>query len=524
MQDRTVSIRLRTLVLVAFLFFLVPLVIFFFGWLHWYYALIATALLGYGFVWLYRSDYRDDRGKLELPLLPLLAIALAFGLYTAASGSCGVSVGFNDIPWRNAILSDLVSKPWPVVYDSGYALAYYIAFWMVPALVGKVLGLGAAFFTMWVGETGIMFVSFLLIAHLLGVRTTKRLWFVAIVLMLFSGLNLVGAIGFDMVDHNLYGFGLSYNEAYCDYFFNGESTNFYYRSNIDCIEESYNQIILWLAVPLMLQNRRIHSYMFIGLILLPFSPWALIGIIPLMVALGVMEVVRNVRSGEMDGRAVALRTVRDVFSPANVTALVVCGFVFASFLAAGILTSASTGGAVTSGATQAQGAFGILTLSRFHLSNWAVYVVFCLLEFGIYAAFLFRSHRRDPLFWTVVGWLMVVPFLWVGTISGRDFCMNASLPALFTLMIMICGCFLDEVAGKPLHLREAAFVLVLTVACCAPLMQLAQQGKILYEHREPFVMMGNSDLTTLEGRSNSSVANFTCAHPDESFFFEHLAR
>ncbi|MBQ1552913.1 MAG: MFS transporter, partial [Clostridia bacterium] len=77
-------------------------------------------------------------------------------------------------------------------------------------------------------------------------------------------------------------------EAYCDYFFTGQSTNFYYRGNYDVLTECYNQMLFWLAVPLMLENRKIHSFAYLGLLLVPFSPWGCIGIIPLMLCIGVV--------------------------------------------------------------------------------------------------------------------------------------------------------------------------------------------------------------------------------------------
>jgi hypothetical protein len=470
-----------------------------------------------GFIWLFHSDYLKNRDVIRIPIRHFVLIALLMGFWVAMSGSCGVSVGLNDIPWRNAVLRDLINYNWPVVYDTGYALAYYVVFWMVPAFVGKLLGWGAALFTLWLWETTILLVSFLLISHLVKADKPSTFWMIAIVFLLFSGLNLIGSALTQIVGHNEYGFGLNSNEAYCDNFFRGEATNFYYRSNVDCLEETYNQILIWLAVPLMLQNRKIHSFAFIGIILVPFSPWATIGIIPLMIGLGVIELYGHVKEKGLSKGL--LKTVKEVFSPANLGALIGCATVFAAFF----LTGAHLSGAEES--TSSGGLpFGILTLSAFTPALWLAYFTFCVLEFGLFAFFLYPKFKKDAFFWVVVVWLFIAPLLWVGTISGRDFCMDASLPALFSMMIFMMLYCKDEVMGKPLGFKNLAFVIVLAIAFASPLMELCNQAEIMVADRSVSVVLEVTDITTFEGVKATRIANFVSVSPQETFFFKYLAR
>jgi hypothetical protein len=514
-----VNIRFKHAALFAYLLLLVPIVIFFFGWLHWYYALAFTLILGGAFAWLYRCDYVADHERIHIPIKHFIPIVALIGFWVLMSGNCGFSAGLFDIPWRNVILSDLIDYSWPVYYaQSGYALAYYIVFWMIPALVGKAFGWGAALFALWLYQTCICVTAVFLAANLIKAEKVSTYWLVTVIFMLWSGLNLVGAAVMQMWGHNYYVFGLESNESYCDYFFrNGQATNFYYRSNTDCIEESYNQIVLWLAVPLLLKNRKMHSFIFLDLLLLPFSPWAAIGLIPLMIVIGVGELRGYLRA---DGGKVALvKTLRGVFSPANVLGLGVCLFVFGTYFLSGSHMTGSSSD--NSGST---GSFGLLSFWSWDGDNWRAWIIFCLCEFGVFALLIARKFKRDALFWATVIWLALIPFIWMGTISGRDFCMNASLPGIFIMMIYMLRYLTEEVQGKPLGLRNLLIVIVLTVACASPVMEMCYQVQLMYAAKSLSVQTNTLDYTTFDGLALDRIDNFVCSDPDSTFFFRYLAR
>lgn len=189
-----VRFRYSHVAFAAYCLLIVPVLIFFFGWLRWFYALPAAIALLLGFAWLYLTDYRDKDDAIEIPVRHFVLLLLAIGAFVALSGNCGFYRGGYDIPWRNAILRDLIDFQWPVVYSTGFALAYYFIFWMVPALVGKLFGWAAAMIALWVWQVLIVGVSFLLIVRLVGATTPSRYWMVLVLFLFWSGLNLIGAI------------------------------------------------------------------------------------------------------------------------------------------------------------------------------------------------------------------------------------------------------------------------------------------------------------------------------------------
>lgn len=524
-QGACASISIRALTMAAYILFLLPIVIFFCGWLKWYFALAGSAGLIAGFIWLYRTDYLSNRDTLKVPVKHLVGILVVIGLWVGCSGICHFGAEMYDISWRNIFLTDLISEPWPVVYDGGYTLAYYFVFWMVPSLVGKVAGVGAAYVALWLYEVCILSVTVGLFSYLLKANRPSVFWMVTVVFLFFSGLNLVGTVVTNAFGRNLYGLSFFGVEAYCDAFFTGQSTNFYYRGNLDVLSETYNQTLFWLAVPLMLQNRKIHSLAYLGLLIAPFSPWACIGIVPLMLCVGVIEVVRYVRENKPGAGRAVLWTLREVFSPANVLALVIIGVVIGSLFMCGTrLEGASATDAATAFGVQQSGSAGLLDLGLFTKQTWAGYLLFCACEFGVFALFLVRKNLKNALFWTAVIWLFICPFIWVGTISGRDFCMNASLPALCYIMFLIMEKLEADVMGKPLDLRNLAFIVVLTIAFSSPVMQICGQTNLLYQNHALYVPSLHAGMTTFEGQDVSNVSNFVCSDPDDTFFFTVLAR
>ena len=520
-----VTFKGKHLALAGYLLLVIPLIFFLFGWTKWYVALLGALFLSAGLLWLYRHDFMVDSRQITLSIGHVVAIIAILALWVAFSGNCGFSYGLDDIPWRNTILADLINYDWPVTYHDGFSLAYYFAIWLIPAAVGKLLGWGAALFTLWLYETCLVVTAVFLIGILLDAQGPAVFWMITVVFMLWSGLNLVGSACMEIVGKNEQGFKLDSNEAYCDVFYYGEATNFYYRSNFDCISESYNQIAVWLVVPLMLFNRKARSFIYLEVILALFSPWVVIGLIPLMIALGVLQLIDEARRRRKEGlsrpSALAFWTIREVFSPANCCALLVA-IPIALFIFAGLQQTAV--GAVMS-SDVGRGFFGILTISAFNGYNWMGYILFITCEFLVFAVFLFRKFKSDPFFWVVIASLMLIPFFWIGNIAGRDFCMDASLGSLCVLMIFVMRYLKDEVMGKPLTLRNLAFSVVLIVAFMSPVFQLANDVSVMYAHKSLWVITNDADVPeTLEGLPAKSIANFVCEDPAHALFFNLFAR
>ena len=77
------------------------------------------------------------------------------------------------------------------------------------------------------------------------------------------------------------------------------------------------------------------------------------------------------------------------------------------------------------------GVVGLDLLNMFYFRDF--YLIFIAVEFVFYAVFLFREHRKDFLFYVILGELLLMPFIGLGMFN--DLCSRGSIPARFILMV-----------------------------------------------------------------------------------------
>lgn len=465
--NQKICIKFRTVAAMAYAVLVIPILIFFGGWLQWYFALLFSSILLAGLYIVFKTDYIHRIDNIEIPIGVLICIAAFFGMWILITGGFGVSVYNHDTPWRRAVLRDLINFNWPVHYEeTGHYLIYYHVFFLVPALIGKAFGWHAALIIQAVWLWVIILISFLLIVFVIRATETRVFWLICAAIIGWSGLNVIGWVVMEMLGWAPGELSMSSNEWYCDNLSNGESFNFYYRSNEDFIEEINNQVMIWLAVPLMLENRKIHNYAFIGILLLPYSPWGVIGIAALMMIDAICQAAGFICRKHVKELFLEIFSVQNICILASVG--VVCGLYFSG-----------------SSNLNADGAnYGILTLSKFDTPRIVGLIIFWLCEFGIYYMFLWKKNRKDHLFVWTLPVLMITPICWAGNIWGRDFCMNASLPALYMLMIYMIVYIKDEVIGHILTMKNLALLFCLFLAASSPIMSWGNKIRVMVAEKK----------------------------------------
>lgn len=503
LPNKKILIPFKWVVLAAYAILILPILIFFLGWLKWYWGVLFSGILLFGTFCMIKKDYWNNTDKLELPILHLILIVVVFGLWILYSGSCGVGVSNFDTPWRTAYLRDLIDFKWPVYYpetDSG--LCYYFIFWLVPALFGKIGGLEVAFIVQWFWMLFIIFVSFLLILYLFKDYRSQVLWLICSFIILWSGINILGTILTDIMGWNPYnGIDLRCLEGYCDAFYNGESFNFLYRCNNDCLNEIYNQLPIIICVPLFLQNRKIHNFAFLGIALFPFSPWGTIGLGILMIIDAFYFIAKN--SFKL--------FLKEAVSIQNISSILSVFVVFAIFFTANSRTDATQGGG-----------FGILTFSKFDFPRIIGLFIFWICEFGIYFVLIWSKYKKDWHFFVLLPILLFIPFFWAGNMGGRDFCMNVSLPALYILMIYMIGYVKDEVMGKILNIKNFVLIVCLLAATTTPIFDWAGKAKIMVAQKS--IVVQDDNFYTYSNKNPEDLMNQLVVYPDEKLFYKLLAK
>lgn len=209
-----------------------------------------------------------------LPPAAVLAVVLCALAWTFFSGIGGYFYQNEDHYGRNAIFHDLLNHSWPVYFDgTPYALDYYVGFWILPALVGKLLSalMGASW--LWPAANAALFVqtvwflalTLLLLLAVVQVQAFCKVCLSLVVFVLFSGMDVLMA---------------RYNPEAWRHQIEWWAQCYQFSSNTTCLFWVYNQAVpAWLATMLLLSAPEdVGSFALIGLAALPFSPLPLMGL------------------------------------------------------------------------------------------------------------------------------------------------------------------------------------------------------------------------------------------------------
>ena len=465
-RRHTLSISVRSFYLAALAYLTLPVVIFFFGYLKiWWAVLFSAGLIGAVYLTM-RSMKKDpvslkesDRSIVIDPsflIFVILLIPLLLYLGGVSEfGSCSA-----DHRVRYAILNDLVEYKWPVIYDfstqqnptvaaslgSGTAaFAYYFVFWMIPALFGKLFGLMVARIVLfiWTG-IGLFLVS--LGASLLYKRSSKVLFFC---LIIFAGFDVI-----PYAFNRITGTGTTWE---------GWTDHLYIHSNFFQIMNVFNQSIPgWMITILLLLAPNGQSIGLLGGLMFCYSPWATIGILPMCVCKLIISSRKtdadnsedtNGKTNGSDGKALSLKPLlRTLFTPQNIIPPIICLVLFGSLYTAN---------------PNATGADGFIWKFYTPLHLLKDYLMFVLFDFVFWFILIIRKHKKDPMLWTAFITLLILPVYKISI--ANDFLMRGSMAPMFMIglyVVMFVTDNFEMCREKNLPLKKAIagrLVLILMV-------------------------------------------------------------
>jgi hypothetical protein len=178
------------------LYFLLPCLVFLFGFTKWYVILLAGApLVGAAFFDLRYESSVSEKFKLQSKSNYIfLAIFILAFLWTAIFGAGFIGPQTGDQVKNHMIFRDLFFFSWPVVYDSMpsemYFLSYPLGYYLAPALMGKLFGwsVGAISIYFWTAiGIGLLWSWF-------SVFFSRFVWLAIAIFIFFSGLDILGLI------------------------------------------------------------------------------------------------------------------------------------------------------------------------------------------------------------------------------------------------------------------------------------------------------------------------------------------
>ena len=164
----------------------------------------------------------------------------------------------------------------------------------------------------------------------------------------------------------------------------------------------------------------------------------------------------------------------------------------------------------------------LLPLELFDKTRIIGILLFWLLEFGIIAALIYSKYKKNPLYCVVIGSLLVMPLFEFGKRGGRDFCMNATLPALFILMMFTIRYVCEYIWNQPLKSKNLAIICVLLISMLSPIQDIAGKLDQIGDQKQfPIV---NDWVYTLSDKPLENYENFLVTNPNNTTFYKYIAR
>lgn len=500
----------------VYIYLALPVLIFMLTWIRPIIGIPAALLIaGATFLASKNSDF-CEKTPFSCKTI-LVAIGIAF-IWCFFAGQGGFWYQSDDHIYRNAIFRDLIYHPWPVVFEKhDVLLNYYIGYWLVPALIGKLgLLITKSQTAAWlVAKTALLLwstisitICFLLLSHIFKCRTERKFIIAILFFILFSGLDAIGIY----LKNGQVGLHLEWWAG-----------KYQYSSFTTCLFWVFNQAVpAWVATLLLLEERRIENFAFCGLAIFISSPIPLIGLLQIYIVVGIEELIAS------KNKAII---IRKVFSLQNIIACLIifpiCLVYFSnnSAIQKNTIKSQNNISNISSANEKVQQSNVQNIQEKNNLSknvkvakNVARFTSFFILEAGIYLVLLFKKHKKSILFWCIVIELLIIPFIHVG--QAADFAMRASIPPLVVLMTMAFIDFYDAYERK--SYKFALYCVILAFAVLTPGKEFYRGVYEIYMHKK----FENNTLASIENmiRPVRRWNNFISYDYSESLFYKYLAK
>jgi hypothetical protein len=447
--------RLKHVIWAVFIYLYIPFALFAVGFLRIGVGIPAALLVGWILLRYLLSPKSDE--VIEFSARDgIVALVIILG-WVLLSGLGGYAFQNSDHNIRNSIFHDLVNFSWPVRYNgtvtdaglatasSDYSMVYYIGFWLPAAAVGKLLGWKAAELALYLWTALGVGLTLLLLKQYIRTSLVR----VILMLVFFSGMDAFGVLIETLLVKNGYPYfwpPIAHLEWWGRrYQFSSFTTQLFWV---------FNQAVpAWICVALHLAQPDRKRTLLLWSFCFFFAPIPSIGLFPFAL-FEIPEKTFLPRQLGLNGPRPAVKTIlgniwsdlRSVFTLENVVA---GGTIF--FITAAYFLSNHTSGK--------QGTGSVMSISP------VFYLMFILVEGLLLWLILWRANRRNLEWYLVAVFLVAAPLITIG--YSNDFCMRASIPALFILMAGSLKGLLDR------KIRYRFFlILMLAVGAITPIYEM----------------------------------------------------
>ena len=521
----------RLLYVATYVYLVLPYLVFFGGWVRQPYSTLFILLLSGALFFglkiskgMFLSEPRTHVSyrTVALVVLPVIVVALVAG----AGGW-----GFQDTDWlkHNAILRDLITEPWPVIYEAEgkrVMLTYYTAYQLPAALVGKLLGWEAANHALFLYT-----VIGLCLSTLWVWLITEVKWWFAVVFLAFSGMDMIGQLVLTVSQEPTIVGGLrslSYKVRALEHLEWWAGWGFaQFSSNAALIVWVPNQAIAgWLLTSLVLNDAKVRwlhrtALLYLGLCTL-WTPFVTLGLIPFVFVLVFCEWRERHFSHDM---------WQGLVSWPNGTGLLIG--IFVAIYLAGRFEAYALPIDLGVNIYKERITWTFLRLPDHFVAK---YIRFIVLEFAVLNVllYLYLVLQKGPQFTALrnllllsSGILFALPFLNWGW--NNEPAMRTSIPALFVTALIAIRLLSDPPRSSQAVWIRRAIAGVLIVGSTNAAVELGRHVAGVYRHQALVSVPEITEVRTLfqlQHERYRKYYNFVGQYVGsaESFFARHLAK
>lgn len=456
----------------------IPILLFIICWIKLPLAILACIIITKAlriFIQSIKSEESDDVIKINIIFGVFIFITIfAIGF---VCGWSGYGHQTEDWPKHNAILHDLTEKDWPVIYKNNNdisMLTYYIGQYIVPAFIGKTVGLDfqGTLCVNWIWSSLGVCLVWLIFLFAAKANTTYKQLCAIILIMLGGGMmTLQQEIGHAVFPNEI----LLGMDGWRDYFLCFGRYMLQYRTNFIALRWAYGQtIVIWICVTIFYQkNFDIKNYMVMLIPAVLFGTFSFVSLVFLAIASYIVYIKRIHCFKQI---------IKSTFSIQNCLIFFSIGIVLFLYYYGFIIQEKPEGVG-----------FELVTYSGKDLS---IYIIFISGSFLIYALCVFKENYGNIIYLSSIIIMSVLPFVKFGV--ANDLLMGACIGPSFILYIVLAKFIFNQSNSKTYIQRRAVLLVLLCIGFIKPAIEI-YHCLTQYDYSE---YVPNDSFVTLEGFAN----------------------
>jgi hypothetical protein len=247
--------------------------------------------------------------------------------------------------------------------------------------------------------------------------------------------------------------------------------------------------MIWLIISTIINCKKSSSIIFLSCLAFCYSPFATIGLIPVVLALLIKR------------KLLTKSILKEVLFP------IIILIIFGTFYLSADSSININGLAYT--------------FSNLSIINYLfLYLIFIIIEFLIYVLLIKDNYKKDILFITIVIELLLIP-LYKMT-PANDFCMRVSIPPLFILMLYVIDYLLNSNNKK----RICLLYIFLIIGSITAIHEIGRSIYITINNKNYLANKQIVSIMNPKTEYGKELCNeqFYCKNLNKSIFYKYIAK